>query len=73
MLENVSYFKLSSLSLSYGFNESLIKRWGLGSLSVSFTMNNIFTITNYSGIDPETPGAVYPLARQFTFGVAVGL
>lgn len=73
MLENVSYFKLSSLSLSYGFNESLIKRWGLGSLAVSFTMNNIFTITNYSGIDPETPGAVYPLARQFTFGVAVGL
>jgi TonB-linked SusC/RagA family outer membrane protein len=73
MLENVSYCKLSSLSLSYGFNESLIKRWGLGSLAVSFTMNNIFTITNYSGIDPETPGAVYPLARQFTFGVAVGL
>lgn len=73
MLENVSYFKLSSLALSYNFDESLIKRWGLGSLSVSFTMNNIFTITNYSGIDPETPGAVYPLARQFTFGVSVGL
>ncbi|MGI6242868.1 MAG: SusC/RagA family TonB-linked outer membrane protein [Prevotella sp.] len=73
MLENVSYFKLSSLSLSYGFDEKLIKRWGLGSLAVSFTMNNIFTITNYTGIDPETPGAVYPLARQFTFGVTVGL
>lgn len=73
MLENVSYFKLSSLSLSYGFSESLIKHWGIRSLALSFTMNNIFTITNYKGIDPETPGAVYPLARQFTFGVSVGL
>ena len=35
-------------------------------------MNNLFTITNYSGIDPETPGAVYPLARTFTFGLSVG-
>lgn len=72
MLENVSYFKLGSASVSYSFDRKTIQHLLLSSLAVSFTMNNLFTITNYSGIDPETPGAVYPMARTFTFGVSVG-
>jgi hypothetical protein len=73
MLENISYFKLGSLSLSYSFDDSVLRHIKVSSLGVSFTMNNVFTITNYSGIDPETPGAVYPLARTFTFGVSIGI
>ena len=73
LLEDVSYFKLNTLSMSYAFQDSLLKKIGVSALGVSFTMNNLFTLTNYSGIDPETPGAVYPLARTFTFGVSVGL
>ena len=72
MLENVSYFKLGSASVSYSFDKKVISPLMLSSLAVSFTMNNLFTITDYSGIDPETPGAVYPVARTFTFGVSVG-
>lgn len=72
-LKKVSYFKLNSIALSYSFDERLLKNIGLGSLALSFTMNNIFTITNYDGIDPETPGAVYPQARSFTFGLSVGI
>lgn len=72
MLENVSYFKLGSASVSYSFDKKVISPLMLSSLAVSFTMNNLFTITDYSGIDPETPGAVYPMARTFTFGVSVG-
>ena len=72
MLENVSYFKLGSASVSYSFDKKVIQPLMLSSLALSFTMNNLFTITDYSGIDPETPGAVYPLARTFTFGVSVG-
>jgi hypothetical protein len=73
MLENISYFKLGSLSLAYSFDEKVLRHIKVSSLGVSFTMNNVFTITNYSGIDPETPGAVYPLARTFTFGVSIGI
>ena len=73
MLENVSYFKLNTVSASYAFREKLIKCVGLRSLALSLTVNNLFTLTNYSGIDPETPGAVYPLARTFTFGLSIGL
>ena len=72
MLEDVSYFKLGSASVSYSFDKKVISPLMLSSLAVSFTMNNLFTITDYSGIDPETPGAVYPMARTFTFGVSVG-
>ncbi|WP_276910025.1 SusC/RagA family TonB-linked outer membrane protein [Hallella colorans] len=71
-LEDVSYFKIGSLYLNYSFEESIIRSLRLSSLSVSFTMNNLLTLTNYSGIDPETPGAVYPMARTFTFGLSVG-
>ena len=72
MLEDVSYFKLGSASVCYSFDKKVISPLMLSSLAVSFTMNNLFTITDYSGIDPETPGAVYPMARTFTFGVSVG-
>ena len=72
MLETISYFKLGSASLSYSFDRKLIQPLMLSSLAVSMTVNNIFVITDYTGIDPETPGAVYPMARTFTFGVSVG-
>ena len=35
-------------------------------------VTNLFTITSYSGLDPETPGATYPLSRTVSFGINVG-
>lgn len=71
LLEDVSYLKLSSISLSYSFPERWLKPIKVSGLSASFLMNNLFTITNYSGIDPETPGAVYPQSRSFTFSLSL--
>ena len=71
LLEDVSYLKLSSISLSYAFPERWVKAMKIGGLSASFLMNNLFTITNYTGIDPETPGAVYPQSRSFTFSLSL--
>lgn len=71
-LENVSYLKFSTLSLSYMLPERWIQAMRLSSMSVGFNMNNLFILTNYSGIDPETPGAVYPQSRQFTFSLNIG-
>lgn len=71
MLEKVSYLKLSSLSLAY----SLPVRWAqalrVGDISASFLLNNIYIFTAYSGLDPETPGAVYPQSRSYTFSLSV--
>lgn len=72
MLENVSYFKLGSILLSYNFTGNWMKRAHVSSLALTFGVSNVFTITNYSGIDPETPGAVYPTPRTFSMGLSVG-
>lgn len=71
LLEDVSYLKFSSISISYALPSQWVKAMKLGGVSASFLMNNLFTITNYSGIDPETPGAVYPQSRSFTFSLSL--
>jgi hypothetical protein len=83
-LENGDYFKLKTISLAY----SLPKKWltpaGVSDFAISIGGENLFTITNYSGDDPEillsdrfkgttTPesntGQLYPTVRRFTLGL----
>lgn len=72
MLENISFLRVKNVSLSYGLPLETVRKMGVSSLSFSFILTNLFTITNYSGIDPETPGATYPLARSCSFGLSLG-
>lgn len=75
-LENASYLRLKNVTVSYDLT-SLIRKWGhLNSrnsrLSVYVSGENLFTITDYTGIDPECGGwdaMRYPVARTFSFGV----
>jgi hypothetical protein len=53
-VEDGSYIKLREISLSYLYTGNLVKTFGVQSLDFSLTMRNIYTWTNYSGIDPET-------------------
>lgn len=71
-LENVSFLRVRNMTLSYTVPKHKIARIKLASLGFALTVNNLFTVTNYSGIDPETPGAVYPLSRSVTFGINLG-
>lgn len=70
--ENGSYWKISSLSLMYSLPERWCRRIAASSVGVSFTANNLFIITAYKGLNPETPGAVYPMSRSFSFGLNLG-
>jgi TonB-linked SusC/RagA family outer membrane protein len=73
MMENISYFKVGSLSMGYSWdNKEWLKRLHISSISVSATVSNLLILTNYDGIDPETPGAVYPTPRTYTMGLSVG-
>ena len=78
-LEDSDYLKLRSLSLGYNFN---LKNYGIQNLRVSLSGENLFTLTDYSGVDPEIPAssgsvmgtagaAVYPSVRRFMFGLNV--
>lgn len=70
-LESLSYFKLGNLYASYRFDPSWLKNAGINSLSLSLSASNLWILSTYSGIDPETPGAVYPIPRTYTFGLSL--
>ncbi|HEX6432160.1 MAG TPA: TonB-dependent receptor [Niastella sp.] len=77
-LENGSYTRIKNVTLGYTLPGTLTKRVGLNTLRVYVTANNLITITDYSGFDPEigmnTNGidtGRYPQARSVFVGVNV--
>lgn len=79
-IEDGSYLKMKYLKLAYNFDQKLVKRIGLSSLSVYGQVENVFTITGYDGLDPEVPlstygsrvdNGPYPRARTFSLGLNV--
>ncbi len=75
-LENSSYLRLKNLTVSYDLSDVIRKSTHLkdrsSMLSVYLSGENLFTITGYSGMDPETGGwdaMKYPVSRVFSFGV----
>lgn len=73
-VEDASYLKLRNLTLGYNIP---LPATSPVSLRVFATANNLFTITKYSGYDPEvssgTDTGAYPAARSFIFGFEVSL
>jgi TonB-dependent starch-binding outer membrane protein SusC len=82
---DASYLKLKSLSLSYTVPGKLSDRLKLRNASFYLSATNLFTITNYPGLDPEVsddPNSIigggrdigsYPTSRAFTLGIRIGL
>ena len=80
-VEDASFLRLNTLTLGYTLPQSLTKRVGINSLRFYCTAYNVFTITGYSGYDPEsdcirkdalTPGvdySGYPRSRSFVIGL----
>ena len=71
-LENASFLKMDNISLRYTFGK--LASW-CSNLYVSAMIQNVFTITKYSGVDPEVPNgcdnSFYPRPR--TYSVSVGI
>ena len=77
-VEDGSYMKMKYLKLSYSLPKKLIGKIGASNLDVYGQVENVFTITKYSGLDPEIlPGeygaridnGAYPRPRTFTLGL----
>lgn len=68
-LENASFIKMDNLSLSYNFGKIFNQKIGL---RATLSVQNVFTITGYSGLDPEIAGGVdrsfYPRPRTYALG-----
>lgn len=80
-LESGSYLRLSNLAIGYTLPQKLTRKVYLDKCRIYVSANNLFTITKYSGYNPEvslrssdatTPGedyGTYPLARTIMIGV----
>ncbi|HSQ46676.1 MAG TPA: SusC/RagA family TonB-linked outer membrane protein [Lutibacter sp.] len=71
-IENASFLKMDNLTFGYTFNKF---QKDLSSIHVFGGVQNVFTITNYSGLDPEIYGGIdntiYPRARTFLMGANI--
>lgn len=63
-----SFLKLKDLSLSYTVNPDLLKKVGLSGARVYAAATDLFTITGWSGLDPETGGTIAGDAGSSRFG-----
>lgn len=75
-VEDASFFRLKNVELGYSFAKLLKKiNSPISDLKIYVSAENLFTVTSYSGLDPESTDLIdygtYPQARSFLFGVNV--
>lgn len=70
-VENASFLKMDNLTLSYNFG----KIWNRCNLNIAAMVQNVFTVTDYSGVDPEVAGGIdisfYPRPRIFSLSLGL--
>ena len=80
-VEDASYVRFSYLQLSYSFDPAKLKKYGLNTLYLSGSANNLFVWSNYTGLDPEvsvggwgcaTDNAKTPRSKSFTLALTLG-
>jgi TonB-linked SusC/RagA family outer membrane protein len=85
-LEDGSYLRMKTLQIGYTFNDLLKRMWKISSLRIYVSADNLFTITKYSGANPDIgrSGSIfdrgvdfgysaYPLARTISVGIQLSL
>ena len=79
-VEDGSFLRLKYINLRYAFDKKLIKTLGLSSASLYLTVNNLFCLTKYSGVDPEvgignfgmcTDNSSTPRSKDWMLGLQV--
>jgi TonB-dependent starch-binding outer membrane protein SusC len=79
-IEDGSFLRMKNLQLGYTIPEKLLSKVNIGSLRVYVQAVNLFTITGYSGLDPEIGGwdtsfgidaGNYPIVKEMLFGINV--
>lgn len=78
-VEDGSYLRMQNLTLGYSAPASVLTKLGMERARVFASVNNLFTITGYEGLDPAVGGDAdltfgidvgnYPITRQWTFGL----
>jgi TonB-linked SusC/RagA family outer membrane protein len=81
-VEGGSYLRAKNTQIGYTFSANQLKRAGIQTMRIYLSAANLFTITKYSGVDPELPGSTtdfgvdegsYSSSRTFLIGVNLSL
>ncbi len=79
-LEDADYLTMRNLTLAYNFPDRWLAPTGIKGLTLSFSADNLFTISPYSQVDPATSSyskdgvggtSVYPNTRKYVFGLGI--
>lgn len=81
-VEDGSFFRLQNLTIGYNLPVGVLNSWNMDRLRIFGSVNNLFTITGYDGLDPGVGGDAdtrfgidrgnFPITQAWTFGVNVG-
>ena len=80
-VEDASYLRLSYLQVSYSFDKKWLKNYGLESLTMYASADNLFFLSKYTGLDPEVSAGAWgraydsaktPRSRSYTLSLSVG-
>ena len=72
--EKGDYLKCNNISLGYNLDPALCAKLYITRARLNLNMANVFTLTKFRGIDPETKGAfTYPSARTYSFTLSIGI
>ena len=82
-VEDGDYIRLQRIALMYSFDDQVLNSLGLKRLEFGISANNVWTITNYSGLDPVVGGNAdtqfgvdvgnYPVTPSYLFNLNIGL
>ena len=80
-VEDGSYFRLQNLTVGYNIPVATLDRWGMTKFRIFASVNNLFTISGYNGLDPSVGGNAdtnfgidlgnVPITRSWTAGVNI--
>jgi hypothetical protein len=74
-VEDASYLRIKNLRLAYNLPARWFGNTGMKKMQLYGSVQNLLTLTNYTGMDPEVGGGVdigfYPQPRTYTIGATV--
>lgn len=78
-LESMDYLRMKNLQVGYNFPKKMISKMGVEKIRLYFSVENLFTITGWDGVDPEkaTVSGIgedpFPIMRTMSVGVNIGI
>ncbi len=71
-VHNAAYLRCKNIQLGYNVPQKITRRFYVENLKIYTSIDNLFTITDFPGLDPEIGATVgYPAVRQYSIGLNI--